>query len=268
MTQPNDFQVVPYPRMRRTVSDIGWLSRRTHLIRGLLEVDVTEPRRLLHEHKAATGEAISFTGFLAACVGRAVAADRMVHACRNWRGQLVLFDDVDVALLVERESGGKKFPLAHVLRATDKKTVRQIHEEIRAVQSRPMSGREVQQLRWLTAVPSPLRRLLLWSVMRQPRLRKQNVGTVALTAVGMFGRHGGWGLGAPSHSLSVTVGGIAEKPGVVDGRVAIREYLCLTLEFDHDITDGAPAARFTQCVIDLIESGDGLAACFREASSG
>ena len=56
----------------------------------------------------------------------------------------------------------------------------------------------------------------------------------------------------------MTVGGISEKPGVVDGHIAIRDYLSLTISFDHDIIDGVPAARFTQRLKDLIESGYGL----------
>jgi hypothetical protein len=54
------------------------------------------------------------------------------------------------------------------------------------------------------------------------------------------------------------VGGIGEKPGVVDGQIALREYLSLTISFDHDIIDGAPAARFTERLKELIESGYGL----------
>jgi len=56
----------------------------------------------------------------------------------------------------------------------------------------------------------------------------------------------------------MTVGGIGEKPGVVDGQIAIRDYLSLTISFDHELIDGAPAARFTQRLKDLIESGYGL----------
>jgi hypothetical protein len=56
----------------------------------------------------------------------------------------------------------------------------------------------------------------------------------------------------------VTVGGIGQKSGIVDGHIAIREYLSLTISFDHDIIDGAPAARFTQRLKELIESGSGL----------
>ena len=56
----------------------------------------------------------------------------------------------------------------------------------------------------------------------------------------------------------MTVGGIGEKPGVVDGHIAIRDYLSLTLSFNHDLIDGTPAARFATRLKDLIESGYGL----------
>ena len=34
--------------------------------------------------------------------------------------------------------------------------------------------------------------------------------------------------------------------------------LCLTVTFDHDIIDGAPAARFVRRLVELIENGHGL----------
>jgi 2-oxoacid dehydrogenases acyltransferase (catalytic domain) len=54
------------------------------------------------------------------------------------------------------------------------------------------------------------------------------------------------------------VGGIGEKQTLVDGRPVVREYLNLTISIDHDLVDGAPAARFTKRLKDLIESGYGL----------
>jgi pyruvate/2-oxoglutarate dehydrogenase complex dihydrolipoamide acyltransferase (E2) component len=79
-----------------------------------------------------------------------------------------------------------------------------------------------------------------------------------VTAVGMFGRGGGWGIPVSNFTLTVTVGGIVKKPGVFDGEIAIREYLDLTLSIDHDIVDGAPAARFVQRFRELLESGEEL----------
>jgi pyruvate/2-oxoglutarate dehydrogenase complex dihydrolipoamide acyltransferase (E2) component len=62
----------------------------------------------------------------------------------------------------------------------------------------------------------------------------------------------------PFHTLGLTVGGIGEKPGVVEGRIEVREYLSLTIALDHDVVDGAPAARFAQLLRGLIEGGYGL----------
>ena len=95
--------------------------------------------------------------------------------------------------------------------------------------------------------------------MQNPHWMKNFGGTVVITSVGMFARGGGWGIGfLPMHTLGLTLGGIAEKPGVVDGRIEIREYLDLTISVDHDIVDGAPMARFARELVSLIESGYGL----------
>ncbi|MEW5816796.1 MAG: 2-oxo acid dehydrogenase subunit E2 [Spirochaetota bacterium] len=60
----------------------------------------------------------------------------------------------------------------------------------------------------------------------------------------MFGRGAGWGIPLVYHALNITVGGFVYRPCLVDGRLENREHLCVTLTFDHDIIDGAPAARF------------------------
>ena len=62
----------------------------------------------------------------------------------------------------------------------------------------------------------------------------------------------------PSHTLAVALGGIAEKPGVVDGQIVPREYLHVTISIDHDVVDGAPMARFGNELMALIEQGYGL----------
>ncbi|MBM4430540.1 MAG: hypothetical protein FJ026_09385 [Chloroflexi bacterium] len=75
----------------------------------------------------------------------------------------------------------------------------------------------------------------------------------------MFGKgHSGWGIYAPAHSLELLVGSATWKPAVVEGRIEPREMLNVTVMFDHDVIDGAPAARFTYRLLELIESGDGL----------
>jgi hypothetical protein len=173
------FQVEPFPKMRRLASDIGWLVHNRYTIRGLLEMDVTGPRQFIRDHTARTGETLSFTAFLTKCVAQAVDHDKLVHAMCNWRGHLVIFDDVDIGTLIEREADGQKYPLAHIVRAANQRTFREIHDEIRQVQSRPMSDKEAGSLNVIIKLPKFVRRGMLWAVSKSPRLRKQNTGTAA-----------------------------------------------------------------------------------------
>lgn len=252
---------MPYPRSRTFVVDAAHVASRKHMIHGLVEFDVTIPRAILREDKERTGESLSFTAFILHCVGAAVAEDRLVHAYRDWRGRLVLFDDVDITTIIEIEVEGRRFPLAHVLRATNHRTVRELHDEIRSIQARggqQYDDRTVNRLRLYTRLPGPLRRLVYRAAALNPAWQKRIGGTVSVTAVGMFGRGGGWGIPIPLYTLNLTLGGISWKPGVVNGQIIPREFLDVTLSFDHDIVDGAPAARFANRLKGLVEGGVGL----------
>jgi pyruvate/2-oxoglutarate dehydrogenase complex dihydrolipoamide acyltransferase (E2) component len=253
-------RVVPLPRMRQVYIDTLHLGHRKHTVHALIEADVTEARRIIAEHKARTGETLSFTAFVLGCLGRAVDGNRYMHAFRNWRNQLVLFDEVDVTTMFEVQAGDERFPVAHVIRAVNKRPFREIHDEIRSYQTaRQRQPNPYERLLPLyTLVPGPIRRLVWRAFFRCPHLAKQSMGTTILTAVGMFGEGGGWGITMPLYTLGVTLGGIVQRPALIGDRIEGREYLCITLGFDHDIVDGAPAARFAQHFKQALESGYGL----------
>jgi pyruvate/2-oxoglutarate dehydrogenase complex dihydrolipoamide acyltransferase (E2) component len=46
----------------------------------------------------------------------------------------------------------------------------------------------------------------------------------------------------------------------------IREYLSMTVLFDHDVVDGAPVARFVQRLKELLETCYGLDEAFEAAN--
>jgi pyruvate/2-oxoglutarate dehydrogenase complex dihydrolipoamide acyltransferase (E2) component len=249
-----EYQVMPYPKIRRLMAAEFRSNHHTPMIHGLIEVDVSRARAHLRDQKAKTREALSFTAFLITCLAQAVEEHKAAQASRKGRKHLIVFDEVDVLTYIERDAA----PMPYIIRAANHKTVREIHHEIRAAQVQDVA-QAVVGFKLVQYLPSFLFRYLLWILRRDPQLRKKYVGTVALSSVGMFGKGVGWGIPpAAPPSLWVTVGGIGEKPGVVDGQIAIKDYLSLTISFDHDIIDGAPAARFTQRLKELIESGYGL----------
>ena len=252
---------------------VDWLGlmHRQHTVHALLEVDVTDARRAIREHRARTCAGLSFTAFLVANLARAVDEDRRMHAYRRGRDRLVLFDDVDVTVMVETDVEGAKIPFPHIVRAANRKAAAQIHDEIRAAQTAGApyeAGRRWLPL-WLL-VPGVFRERIWAMVLAEPQRRKRLTGTVAVTSIGMFGRGTAWAIPLTGYSLCLTVGGIARKPGVVsdrpggvDGgarveRIEVREMLALTISVDHDVIDGAPAARFGARLAELIEGAAAL----------
>lgn len=258
-------QVINLSPGRRVWLNALHLSGPSYWMYGLLEVDVTLPRRVISEHKALTKETLSFTGFLVYCLARAVDENKEVQAYLKGRRQIVMFDDVNVGLMVEHKEGEKTSLMGLTIEGANRKTYREIHQEIRKAQTEPVPvGKGMPAwFRFAMTLPWPLS--ILVKVMmgvatrRDPTIRVSATGTVFVTAVGMFGKgHSGWGITTTPHSLGLVVGSMAWKPAVVEGRIEPREILNLTVTFDHDVVDGAPATRFVGRLVELIESGYGL----------
>lgn len=220
---------------------------------GLVDVDVTTANRLLACHDPPG----SLTALVVASVARAVAAHPEVHAYRNWRGQLVTHHHVDVATMVEISTQQGPFAIPHVLRDADVRGVPELTAELRRVKREPSlspSGK------WLdraapTATRIPGAIPAMYAVMARSATARQRIGTVAVTAVGMFASGGGFGITPLSlMSVEVIVGGMSQRPRIVDGQVVARDVLDLTLAIDHNVVDGAPAARFAAEFRKLLES--------------
>ena len=95
------YKAYSYSRSRRIMSDMGRISGKKYGVNGLFELDVTEARQLMRAHKVETGESLSFTGFMSKCMAQAVEEHKMVQAVRDWRGRMIVFEDVDISIMVE-----------------------------------------------------------------------------------------------------------------------------------------------------------------------
>jgi pyruvate/2-oxoglutarate dehydrogenase complex dihydrolipoamide acyltransferase (E2) component len=278
------FDEHPYPIARTaTLDTLRWGRTRVH-IPLLVEVDVTAAREAIRRQKEATGEGVSFTGWIIKCLAQAVSEHPHVQALRQGRRKLIVFRDVDVTIVVERAVGtdgaNKTLPMPYVIRGANAKSLDAIHAEIRGAQHAPVAAGDTQIGGGRTAALVPLfnrlpqfaRDLIVWRrLMRDPFYLKRMMGTVGVTAIGMAGQgpggHGsiGWGIPIGLHPLVVAVGGISPRALLLEGQLANREHLGLTILFDHAVTDGAPVARFMGRLQELMEAAYGLEYVVRSA---
>ncbi|MGE5229144.1 MAG: 2-oxo acid dehydrogenase subunit E2 [Deltaproteobacteria bacterium] len=244
---------------RRMAAASAAVSRGRDTIHLTTDVDVSVPRRLIAEHGARTGEHLSFTAYLVGCLARTVREHPEVNSLITF-GRLVTLSEVTVSVLVERAVSGELVPEPVAIRAADTRSVAEISDLIRRAQS---AGDErlggLSGATWVRFVPSVLFRAMIRMMSRSVRVSRR-YGVVAVTSVGMFADGPVWLIPLSAATVTLAVGGIARRPVVVNGEIQDREHVSLTVSFDHDIVDGAPAARFVGRLRELVAGSEVLGA--------
>jgi pyruvate/2-oxoglutarate dehydrogenase complex dihydrolipoamide acyltransferase (E2) component len=258
------YNVQPFTKARQDITIISREGKRRLNVHALIEVDVTKAREMITKSKETVD--VSFTGWIVKCVGQAASEHKQMNAYRLGRKKIVLFDDVDIPIPVERRISNEVRPLIYIVRKANEKTVTDITKEIRGVQhqtidaSTEVLGETLTRLeQWVLHAPLWFKKLGVGLTRGRGLLKKKHFGTIGVTSIGMKGQFPGWviGMGGPIASL-IAVGGIVKKPGVIDDKILIRDYLHITITADHSVVDGGPLARFISRLTELLETGYGL----------
>lgn len=246
----------PYPRLRNFILDVMAEGRRKNTIHLLFEAEVAPMRR----HLAAQAERISLTSYLAKSLACAVNENRAMHAYRHGRSKLTVFDDIDLAFMVERDIGGATLPVNFIVRAAQRKPAAEIHAELQGAkhaplgQGGPMSAVE----KYFFELPRPLRRIVWFFIRRDPAMFKDLIGTVGITSMGMHAQGAALILPITPMTLTLSIGAISRKLVLENGQPVEREFIQLNLGADHDIIDGAPLMRFSTRFKAMLEAGCAL----------
>jgi pyruvate dehydrogenase E2 component (dihydrolipoamide acetyltransferase) len=135
-------------------------------------------------------------------------------------------DQIHVGVAVALEEG----LIVPVIRDTDKKSLREIAQDARALAEKARAGK-------LT-------------------LEEVSGGTFTVSNLGMYGVDGFTPILNTPQTGILGVGRIVEKPVIYHGEIAKRSTMVLSLTFDHRVIDGAPAGAFLQTVADLLAHGN------------
>ena len=232
-----NYETKPFTKHRKNIVHILRESKKKHSAYAVIELDVTNGRNIIEKYKEKHSKKISFTGWFIKCIAQAVSEHKELNAYRLGRNKTVFFEDVDMPITVERKVNGKPIAMVYIIRKANEKSVMEITNEIRSVQkenvdqSSELLGKQLTSFeRFALNAPSFLQRFILWFFRKKGLLKKKYMGTVGVTAVGMKGSFNGWAipLGGIISTL-ISIGGITKKPGVVNNKIKIREYLHIFL---------------------------------------
>ena len=266
MNNIGNYQIKTFPLSRISTIDVVAVGLEKHHVKALIELDVTIARQKISDLKKQKAK-VSFTAWLIKCISEATSSNNQIHGVKKGKRKAIIFQDIDISIMIEREVQGQKVPLPYVIRKTNEKSIEQIYEEIKAGKNLPIKdlgdnvlGERKNNIlmKLYYMMPGIIRRMSFKYIIRNPFLTKQIMGTVVVTAIGMAGKINGWVIPVGIHPLCFGVGSIVKKPGVVENKIEIREHLYMTVLVDHDIIDGAPAVRALSKLTKMIENGYGL----------
>ncbi|MCF8236185.1 MAG: 2-oxo acid dehydrogenase subunit E2 [Bacteroidales bacterium] len=251
----NSFTTKKFPAVRKASVDLLNAASRKNMIHAFAEADITDVRRAIRNVRKSSGGYLSLIGYIQFCAAKAVGKQKQIQAYRDFRNRLVIFDDVDISTTIERKIGGTSEVLPTIIRCANRKSMFEISGEIKDAKEREIDGSEVfKSIKTYLAIPGFIRRFAFRLLDRSPKLMKKKAGTIMVTSANAGSSGMLWGVPVASHTLNITIGGIKKKPVKKGDSIEEREFLCLTVSVDHDIVDGAPAARFIRRFLRVIET--------------
>jgi pyruvate/2-oxoglutarate dehydrogenase complex dihydrolipoamide acyltransferase (E2) component len=249
------------PQTRIATFDIFSIGLLKHHVSALLEFDVTESRSRLRELRKS-GIPVSFNAWIIKVIGSILQNHPDASAYIYNKKKLILFNDINISILVEKKIEGEKVPIPVVIEKTNQKTALEIAIEIEKAKNQELTrgdivinrGSKLSE-RVYYKMPGFIRRSIWKFMLKNPKIVYPKMGNAVITSVGMLGKINGWFIQKSVHPISFGVGSVLKKAVVIENKIEIREVLNMTILVDHDVIDGAPMVRFLNDLTYSLETG-------------
>jgi chloramphenicol O-acetyltransferase len=238
----------------------------SHLMVALLELDVTEALATIAALQRQ-GTRVSLFAFLVRSIAVAISEHPDLNLVCHGK-QLVRFEDVDVNVPMEVATPDGEFPHAVVLRGAQRSSPIEIYAGLEAARrSHQGTGATGVEDRWFRRLmraarwlPGFARVALMRLSMRSAFVIKRQAGTTLVTSVGKFASIPGFAFSFTTgpRASAFAIGSAVEKPWLHQGQVTRRSIVSISIMVNHDLVDGAPAARFARRLQAIVEAGEGL----------
>lgn len=257
-----NYKTLKFPDSRLASIDVCEIGKQKHHVTGLVEFDVTESRKKIREYNKAHSNKISFNAWLISVIGKTIKKHDSSAAYLTGKNKLIIFDDINVSVVVEKDIKGIKVPIPLVIEKVNEISIESITLQIAEAKNKAITENDIvlqkktrQSEKIYYLLPGFLRRLFWKLLLKHPELAFKKMGNVAFTSIGMMGKVKGWFIPVSIHPVCFGISSVIKKPSVIDDRIVIREILNMSVLIDHDVIDGAPMVRFISDLSKNIESG-------------
>jgi chloramphenicol O-acetyltransferase len=233
-----------------------------HNMYALIELDVTELRKSLRMQRK-NGQNVSFFAYLLSAIAKSIDEHKELNHIRKGKN-IYYFKEIDIDIPIEFEVNGVNEPRKYIVRNAASKTVTEITQEIDTAKNNwKIEGNagtvDKWGQRWIyfaSVFPSRLFKMLIKHFSKNPFLTKKGFGTTYVSSVSGFSDIPGFVIpyfAGSNRPLAFAIGNVVKKPGIVGSEIKVRDFLSMTISINHDLVDGAPAARFINRLKNRIE---------------
>ena len=218
---------IPLTGLRKVIHDRMMESWKANpRVTQVMEVDMTEAvafrKYNLPRWEKTDGVRVSFNDMIVKAVAMALREFPILNS--HLKGnEILVYEDINLGVAVATDAG----LVAPVIRGADKKSVVQIARESRAL---------ADKARTKTLTPEDFAD-----------------HTFTISNLGGFGVEIFTPIINPPDCAILGVGRIAQRPAVVNEEVTVRSLMYISLVFNHQVIDGAPASLFKQRVKAILE---------------
>ncbi len=218
----------PLKGVRRTIAKkLPVYQHTAALVTHMDEVDISELSIIKEkEEKALAENGVKLT-YLPFIIKAAIIALKehpfLNSTLDDEKSEIILKNYYNIGIGVDTKDG----IIVPVIKEADKKNIIHLAEEIKALAENARS--------------------------RTIDINDLKGGTFTITNVGAYGGVFATPIVNYPEAAILATGRIQEKPVVINGEIAIRKILPLSLTFDHRIMDGGMAARFTNSIVKHLE---------------
>ncbi|MEI8136146.1 MAG: dihydrolipoamide acetyltransferase family protein [Bacteroidota bacterium] len=230
-------EIIEMDRMRKIIADNMVMSKHVapH-VTSYVEADVTNlvqwRDKVKKEFEKREGEKLTFTPLFIECVAKAIKDFPMINVSVDQTGtKIIKRKNINIGMAAALPSGNLIVP---VIKNADQRNLLGITKSVNDLANRARANK---------LTPDEIQG-----------------GTFTLTNVGGFGNVMGTPIILQPQVAILAVGSIKKKPAVIEtpqgDMIGIRQFMFLSLSYDHRVVDGSLGGTFLRKVADYMENWD------------